>query len=230
MNNQFDRTKIIIGDDNLNKLKTKKVIVFGLGGVGGYVCESLVRTGIYNIDIVDKDVIDITNLNRQIISKLDNIGKKKVDAMKQRLLSINNNLNIDTFDLFYIDNKDKIIDFSKYDYVIDCIDNITAKISIIIEYKKLNINIISSMGTGFKTDPMRFMVSDIYDTKVCPIAKILRHKLKEQNIDRLKVVYSDEMPIKNDIGDKTIGSLCSVVGVCGFIIAQEVIKDLLLNN
>ena len=230
---QFDRTKIIIADNALDNLKSKKILLFGLGGVGGYVAEALVRTGIYNIDLVDNDVVELTNLNRQIIATHNTIGKNKTDVMKERLLSINKDCDINIYNMFYLNNDDNQIDFKKYDYVIDCIDNITGKISIVEECYKQKIPIMSSMGSGNKTDPTRFKVSDIYDTKVCPLAKVMRHELKKRNIDRLKVVYSDEMPIEknevsNDsINERTAGSFCAVVGTCGFIIAQEVINDLL---
>ena len=235
MATQFDRTKLLIGVASLDKLKSKKILLFGLGGVGGYVTEALVRTGVHHIDLVDKDVVEITNLNRQIISTNDTIGKNKTDVMRDRLLSINKDCDVNIYNLFYINNDNNEIDFKKYDYVIDCIDNITGKLSIIEESKKANVKIISSMGSGNKTDPTRFKVADIYDTKVCPLAKIMRHELKKRNIDSLKVVYSDEEPaskydIANDnVNKRTAGSFCAVVGTCGFIIAQEVIKDIIKN-
>ena len=229
MATQFDRTLIMIGDTALDRLKRAKIILFGLGGVGGYVAEALVRTGVGHIDLVDKDVVDITNLNRQIIATNDTIGKNKTEVMRDRLLSINKECDINIYNLFYVNNDDNIIDFKKYDYVVDCIDNITAKISIIEECKKANVNIISSMGSGNRTNPSCFKVADINDTKVCPLAKVMRHELKKRNIDNVKVVYSDEMPAEHKIENTNdvIGSFCAVVGTCGFMIAQEVIKDIL---
>ena len=199
MATQFDRTLIMIGDTALDRLKRAKIILFGLGGVGGYVAEALVRTGVGHIDLVDKDVVDITNLNRQIIATNDTIGKNKTEVMRDRLLSINKECDINIYNLFYVNNDDNIIDFKKYDYVVDCIDNITAKISIIEECKKANVNIISSMGSGNRTNPSCFKVADINDTKVCPLAKVMRHELKKRNIDNVKVVYSDEMPAEHKI-------------------------------
>ena len=226
---QFDRTKILIGDTALDRLKNAKIILFGLGGVGGYVAESLIRTGIGHIDLVDKDVVDITNLNRQIIATNNTIGKNKTEVMRDRLLSINKDCDINIVNLFYTNNDDNVIDFKKYDYVIDCIDNITGKISIIEESKKANVKVISSMGSGNRINTSNFKVADISVTKVCPLAKVMRHELKKRNIDNVKVVYSDEVPAEHKIentGD-VIGSFCAVVGVCGFTIAQEVIKDIL---
>lgn len=229
MATQFNRTRLLIGDNALDRLRNAKVILFGLGGVGGYVAEALVRTGIGHIDLVDKDVVDITNFNRQLIATNDTIGRNKTEVMKDRLLSINKDCDICVFNLFYINNDDNAIDFKKYDYVIDCIDNITGKLSIIEECKKNNVHVISSMGSGNRTNPLSFKVADINNTKVCPLAKVIRHELKKRNIDSLKVVYSDEIPVEHKIEntENIIGSFCAVVGTCGFVISQEVIKDII---
>ena len=197
---QFDRTKLLIGDASLDKLKSKKILLFGLGGVGGYVAEALVRTGVHHIDLVDKDVVEITNLNRQIISTNDTIGKNKTDVMRDRLLSINKDCEINIYNLFYLNNDNNEIDFQKYDYVIDCIDNITGKLSVIEECKKHNVKVISSMGSGNKTDPTKFKVADMYDTKVCPLAKIMRHELKNALINlKTSVQIDGNFEIKGNV-------------------------------
>lgn len=225
----FSRLEMMIGLENLNKLKTKKVIVFGIGGVGGYVVEALTRSAIGRIDIVDSDKISSSNINRQIIALNSTIGQYKTEVMKKRMLDINSEINVETYNIFFLpDNQDEI-DFSKYDYIIDAIDTIKAKIALVECAKKYDIPIISSMGTGNKLNPSMLEVSDIYKTSVCPLARVMRQELKRRNIDKLKVVYSKEIPIKNkNIDGKNIPSSNSFVpSVAGLIIASEVVKDLL---
>ncbi len=225
----FSRLEMMIGLENLNKLKTKKVIVFGIGGVGGYVVEALTRSAIGRIDIVDSDKISSSNINRQIIALNSTIGQYKTEVMKKRMLDINSEINVETYNIFFLpDNQDEI-DFSKYDYIIDAIDTIKAKIALVECAKKYDIPIISSMGTGNKLNPSMLEVSDIYKTSVCPLARVMRQELKKRNIDKLKVVYSKEIPIKNkNIDGKNIPSSNSFVpSVAGLIIASEVVKDLL---
>lgn len=225
----FSRLEMMIGLENLNKLKTKKVIVFGIGGVGGYVVEALTRSAIGRIDIVDSDKISSSNINRQIIALNSTIGQYKTEVMKKRMMDINPEINVETYNIFFLpDNQDEI-DFSKYDYIIDAIDTIKAKIALVECAKKYDIPIISSMGTGNKLNPSMLEVSDIYKTSVCPLARVMRQELKRRNIDKLKVVYSKEIPIKNkNIDGKNIPSSNSFVpSVAGLIIASEVVKDLL---
>ena len=225
----FSRLEMMIGLENLNKLKTKKVIVFGIGGVGGYVVEALTRSAIGRIDIVDSDKISSSNINRQIIALNSTIGQYKTEVMKKRMMDINPEINVETYNIFFLpDNQDEI-DFSKYDYIIDAIDTIKAKIALVECAKKYDIPIISSMGTGNKLNPSMLEVSDIYKTSVCPLARVMRQELKRRNIDKLKVVYSKEIPIKNkNIDGKNIPSSNSFVpSVAGIIIASEVVKDLL---
>ena len=225
----FSRLEMMIGLENFNKLKTKKVIVFGIGGVGGYVVEALTRSAIGRIDIVDSDKISSSNINRQIIALNSTIGQYKTEVMKKRMLDINSEINVETYNIFFLpDNQDEI-DFSKYDYIIDAIDTIKAKIALVECAKKYDIPIISSMGTGNKLNPSMLEVSDIYKTSVCPLARVMRQELKRRNIDKLKVVYSKEIPIKNkNIDGKNIPSSNSFVpSVAGLIIASEVVKDLL---
>lgn len=225
----FSRLEMMIGLENLNKLKTKKVIVFGIGGVGGYVVEALTRSAIGRIDIVDSDKISSSNINRQIIALNSTIGQYKTEVMKKRMMDINPEINVETYNIFFLpDNQDEI-DFSKYDYIIDAIDTIKAKIALVECAKKYDIPIISSMGTGNKLNPSMLEVSDIYKTSVCPLARVMRQELKKRNIDKLKVVYSKEIPIKNkNIDGKNIPSSNSFVpSVAGLIIASEVVKDLL---
>ncbi len=247
MDNKFIRTSLLIGEENLEKLKKSKVCIFGLGGVGSYVLEGLVRSGIENFILVDNDNVDITNINRQIIATEKTIGRPKVEASKERALEINKNANIQIFNKFFLKDDENIIDDS-IDYIVDCIDTVTAKIELVVRANKLNIPIISSMGTGNKLDPTKFEVSDIYKTSVCPLAKVMRKELKQRGINSLKVVYSKEEPIKkcvveddyideinnnNDDSNKekrkknVPGSISFVPSVAGLIIAGEVVKDII---
>lgn len=230
MNNEFSRTQTLIGLDNMNKLKNSKVIVFGVGGVGGYVIEALTRCGLKQIDIVDFDKVSITNLNRQIIALHSTIGKLKIDVMKERMLDINPDIIVNSYPL-YLDNTNiETFNLSQYDYVIDAIDSVTSKL-LLIEYCHLNnINIISSMGTGNKLDPSLFKISDISKTSVCPLAKVIRYELRKRGINHLKVLYSTENPIKHFVeGENKLApsSISYVPSSAGLLIASEVINDLI---
>lgn len=236
MEEQFSRTKLIYKEDGMNKLKNSSVIVFGVGGVGGYVIEALARVGIGHITIVDKDRVSVSNINRQIIALNSTIGRYKCDVMEERIKDINSNCIVDKRNCFYLpENKDEF-DFSLYDYVIDCVDTVTAKISIILEAYKAGSMVISAMGAGNKVNPSMLRVSDIYKTKVDPLARVMRTELKKRNIKKLKVVYSEEYPIKYDDNEKVIdpvtskvtpGSTSFVPSSMGLLIASEVVKDIL---
>lgn len=226
MENQFSRTENLIGNASLEKLKNARIAVFGIGGVGGYVVEALARAGVFNIDIIDNDTVSITNINRQIIATHSSIGKQKTDVMKARVLDINPQANVNVFNTFFLPENSNDFDFSVYDYIIDAVDTVTAKIELIMKANNSNVPIISSMGTGNKLDPTVFEVSDIYKTSVCPLAKVMRYELKKRGIKKLKVVYSKEQPIKNN-NDRIPASISFVPPTAGLIIASEVIKDIL---
>ena len=236
MEEQFSRTKLIYKEDGMNKFKNSSIIVFGVGGVGGYVIEALARVGIGHITIVDKDRVSVSNINRQIIALNSTIGRYKCDVMEERIKDINSNCIVDKRNCFYLpENKDEF-DFSLYDYVIDCVDTVTAKISIILEAYKAGSMVISAMGAGNKVNPSMLRVSDIYKTKVDPLARVMRTELKKRNIKKLKVVYSEEYPIKYDDNEKVIdpitskvtpGSTSFVPSSMGLLIASEVVKDIL---
>jgi tRNA A37 threonylcarbamoyladenosine dehydratase len=218
--------------EGLEKLREKRVAIFGLGGVGGYVLEALVRSGIENFDLIDNDVVSESNINRQILATIFSVGKDKVEVAKERALSINESCNIKTYKTFFLPENSNEFDFSKYDYVIDCIDTVTGKIEIVVKANREGCKVISSMGTGNKMNPTMFEVSDIYKTSVCPLAKVMRRELKNRNIKKLKVVYSKEEPINTNIlsddGRKMVpGSNAFTPSVAGLIIASEVVKDLL---
>lgn len=227
MKNWLNRTEYLIGKDNLNKLNKTHIAVFGCGGVGSYAIEALARSGIGNLTLIDNDVVDITNINRQLIADTTTIGMPKVEVEKERLLKINPNLNITIYQEFYdATNSDKILN-STFDYIIDAIDSVSSKLYLIEEAYKKNIPIISSMGTGNKLDPTKFEVSDISKTSVCPLAKVIRKELRNRNINHLKVVYSKEEPVRFDASDKkTPASIAFVPSVAGLILASEVVKDL----
>lgn len=226
MEDKFSRTEIIIGKDNLNLLKNKKVAIFGIGGVGSYVLEGLARSGIENFVLVDNDKVAESNINRQIIATTKTIGRDKVDVARERVLEINPDANIEIHKVFYLpDCEEKILDDS-IDYIVDAIDTVSAKIELVVQANKLNIPIISSMGTGNKLEPTKLEVTDIYKTTVCPLAKVMRRELKKREIKKLKVVYSKEEPIINK-EEKNIGSVAFVPSVAGLIIAGEIIKDLI---
>ena len=225
MANQFSRTELIIGKDKINKLQKSKVAIFGIGGVGSFVVEGLARAGIGNFILVDKDKVDVTNLNRQIIATRKTIGKSKVEVAKQRILEINPDAKVEIHEEFFMPESKEILD-NTIDYIVDAVDTVTAKIELVIRANKLNIPIISSMGTGNKLDPTKFEVTDIYKTSICPLAKVMRKELRAREIKKLKVVYSKEEPIK--IKDaKVPGSISFVPSVAGLIISGEVIKDII---
>lgn len=235
MISQFSRTELLIKKEGVEKLSSKKVLLFGIGGVGGYCAEALARAGIGEIDLVDDDRISLTNLNRQIYALNSTIDKYKTDVAKQRMLDINPDIKVNTFKIFFAPETSFEFDFSKYDYVIDAIDTVSSKIEIIMKAKEAQVPVISSMGTGNKLDPLKFEVDDIYQTSVCPLAKVMRYELKKRNVTDLKVVYSKETPIKVDshydenlpYKRKIPGSISFVPAVAGLIIASEVVKDLL---
>lgn len=235
MLNQFSRTALLLKNESMEILKNKKVIIFGIGGVGGYVCEALARSGIYNFTLVDNDDVALTNINRQIIATFDTVGMPKVDVMEKRILSINPDAKIEKRQCFYLPENANEFDFNDYDYIVDCVDTVTAKISIIVEAKKCNKPIISAMGAGNKMDPLKLEVADIYKTSVCPLARVMRYELKKRRIKSLKVVYSKEEPIKidssmieEDTHKKIVpGSNAFVPTTMGLVIASEIIKDLI---
>lgn len=222
---------MLLGKHNIQKLLNSSVAIFGLGGVGSYIVEALARSGIGTFHLIDKDTVDITNLNRQILATHETIGQDKVSVAKKRILSINPNAKVYTHNIFYT-TEDQDIFSENCNYIIDAIDTVSSKISLISTADKLNIPIISCMGTGNKLDPTQFEVSDIYKTSVCPLCRVMRCELKKRNIQKLKVVYSKETPIKPLIDKFNLtkpipGSVSFVPGVAGLIIAGEVIKDLL---
>ena len=221
------RTELLIGKDNIQKLANSKVIVYGIGGVGSFVVEGLVRAGVENIILVDNDVIAPSNLNRQIHATILNIGKLKVDCMKERILSINPKLNVETYIPQNIENGEETLIDNTIDYVVDAVDTITTKLKLIQKAKEKQIPIISCMGTGNKLDPTKFEIADIYKTSVCPLAKVMRKELKKRGIQDLKVLYSKEEPIKHDVESRTPASISFVPSVAGMIIAGEVIKDII---
>lgn len=227
---ELSRTAMLIGEENVEKLKNKSVIVFGVGGVGGYVCEALARSGVGRIDIVDNDTVALSNINRQIIALHSTVGKKKVDVMKARMLDISPSIEVNACDTFFTPDTSCQFDLSKYDYVVDAIDTVSGKIELAVICDSLNIPIISSMGAGNKLDPCAFKVSDIYKTSVCPLAKAVRIALKKKGVKKLKVVYSEEKPVtQGDAGEgKRIPASCAFIpSVVGLIIASEVVKDLI---
>mgnify|MGYP003295165420 CR=1 FL=1 len=229
MSDQFKRTKMLIGEDKFISLQKKRVAIFGVGGVGGYVFEALIRTGVLEFDIIDNDVISLSNINRQIIALHSNVGNYKVDELKKRGLEINPAAKINVYKTFVLDKNISDFPFEKYDYVIDALDTINAKIAIIEEATKYNIPVISSMGTGNKINPLDIKVTDIYKTKVCPLARVMRYELKKRGIKKLKVVYSEEAPrvpaMEN--GKRVPASCAFIPSVADLIVASEVIKDLI---
>lgn len=244
----LSRTELLIGEEALNKLKKSKVMIFGIGGVGSFTVEALVRSGVSNLILVDDDTVCLTNLNRQIHATYETISKNKVDVMKQRILSINKNCQVETKQIFVKpEDLEKIIP-NDVDYVVDAIDKVSSKIALAVYCEKKGINLISSMGTGNKLNPSEFKVSDIYKTKVCPLAKVMRYELKKRGVKKLKVVYSEEIPRKpkeDDVVTCKTGCVCTggtkkctakrqipgsisfVPPVAGMIIASEVVKDLI---
>lgn len=226
MENQFSRTEMLLGKDGLEKLSQSRVAVFGIGGVGGYTAEALVRCGVGAIDLIDNDRVNESNINRQIYALHSTVGKYKVDAARERILDINPNVKINTFKTFFSPETSVEFNFNEYDYVIDAIDNVTGKIEIIMQCAKANVPVISSMGTGNKINPSMLEVEDIYKTSVCPLARVMRHELSKRGIVKLKVVYSKEIPKKSP--QRYPSSNSFVPPSAGLLIASEVIKDLIL--
>ena len=225
MDERFSRSARVIGERGLEKLNNFSVIVFGLGGVGGAAAESLVRAGIGTIGIVDKDVVDITNLNRQIMATESTVGLPKTQATAERLLSINPNVKIHKYDLFYLPDTACEIDLSQYDFIVDCIDNVTAKLELIARANELNIPVISSMGTGNKLHPEMLEIADIKKTSVCPLARVIRRELKNRGINKLTVVYSKEEPVKTHTSEP--GSMSFVPPVAGYMMTSYVVRTIL---
>lgn len=241
----FQRTAMLLGQEGMKKLADARIAVFGIGGVGGYAVEALVRSGVGALDIVDKDTVDITNLNRQIIATRSSIGRYKVDVMKERIQDINPECRVREYKCFYLPETKDEFDFSNYDYVVDAVDTVTAKLQLVEQAKEAGVQIISCMGAGNKLDPTKFEVADIYETSICPLAKVMRRELKKRGIAKLKVVYSKEEIQKpnsclmgedsDNTGNKeengrrkaTPGSTAFVPSVAGLIIASEVITDLI---
>ena len=222
--NQFTRTRLIFGEEGMNKLSEAKVAVFGVGGVGGTSVEALARSGVGQIDVFDHDKICITNLNRQLHTLHSNIGQYKVDVVRTRIMDINPNAIVNAYKLFYLPESSSQVDLVQYDYIIDAIDTISGKIELIVRANEFNIPIISSMGAGNKIEASAFEVADIYSTSVCPLAKVMRHELRSRGINKLKVVYSKEAP---KYKGKPPASTAFVPSAAGLIIAGEVVKDLL---
>lgn len=241
MSEQFSRTELLLGNESMNRLANSRVAVFGIGGVGGYVVEALVRSGVGAVDLIDSDTVCESNLNRQIIATKATMGQFKVDAMKERILQINPDCKVNTHRCFYLPETAGQFDFNNYDYVVDAVDTVTAKIELVMQAKESGVPIISSMGAGNKLNPTEFEVADIYKTSVCPLAKVMRRELKKRGVKKLKVVYSKEEPLtpkpiveperEAGFGVKkrvTPGSVAFVPSVVGLIIASEVVKDLAL--
>ena len=226
MDERFSRSARIFGTENQEKLNSAKVLVFGLGGVGGAVCEALARSGVGTLGLVDKDVVDITNINRQLIATESTIGIKKTDACEKRLLEVNPDINLVKYDLFYLPETADSINLSEYDYIVDAIDNVTAKLELIKRTKEENIKIISSMSTGNKIHPEMLEIADISKTSVCPLARVIRRELRNKGINHLTVVYSKEEPQNLD-GDRTPASSTFVPLSAGVLIASKVVQDIL---
>ncbi len=230
--NMFTRTEVLLGPEKMQRLKQARVAVFGVGGVGGYVVEALARSGIGTLDLIDSDKVSLTNLNRQIIALQSTIGRYKVDAAKERVLDINPEAQVNVYKVFYLPETAEMFDFTKYDYVADAIDTVTGKLMLAECACRAGVPIISSMGAGNKTDACAFQVADIYETSVCPLAKVMRRELKKRGISHLKVVYSKETPItpaesgEEALGRPLPGSVSFVPSVAGLIMAGEIIKDL----
>lgn len=233
MLDQFSRTELLLGKAAVEHLSECHVAVFGIGGVGGYVCEALARSGVGAFDLIDNDKVCLSNINRQIIATTKTVGEYKTDVMKDRILDINPDAEVNTYKCFFLPENASDFPFDKYDYVVDAIDTVTAKIELVMQCQKTGVPIISSMGAGNKLDPTQFRVADIYKTKMDPLAKVMRRELKKRGVTKLKVVYSEEEPISPAESEpqsngrrSTPGSTAFVPSVAGLIIASEVIKDL----
>lgn len=249
MLNQFSRTQLLLGVEAMEKLKSSRVAVFGIGGVGGYVCEALVRSGVGQFDLIDDDKVCLTNINRQIIATRKTVGKYKTEVMKERMLDINPDVTVNIHNCFFLPENADDFPFEEYDYVVDAVDTVTAKIALVMKCQEKGVPIISSMGAGNKLDASAFRVADIYKTSMCPLAKVMRHELKKRGVKKLKVVYSEEKPTR-PLDDMSIscrtncicppgaahkcterrdipGSVAFVPSVAGLIIAGEVVKDII---
>lgn len=233
---QFSRTELLLGKEGVKRLADARVAVFGIGGVGGYVCEALVRSGIGAFDLIDSDTVSLTNLNRQIIATHSSIGRYKVDVMKERMLDINPEVQVQTYQCFFLPEQADAFPFATYDYIVDAVDTVTAKIALVETARAYQVPIISSMGAGNKLDASLFRVADIYQTRVCPLAKVMRRELKKRGIDHLKVVYSEEKALsprteecaqEENVQKRSIpGSVAFVPSAAGLVIAGEVVRDL----
>ena len=231
--NEFSRTELLLGAESMEKLQKARVAVFGVGGVGGYVVEALARSGVGQLELIDKDVVSLTNINRQIIALHSTIGKYKVDVARDRVLDINPGAQVNVYRTFYLPENAEQFDFTRYDYVVDAIDTVTGKLMLVKQAWAAGTPIISSMGAGNKLDGAAFQVADIYETSVCPLAKVMRRELRKCGIPHLKVVYSREMPMTPGVNDsvdasrrQTPGSVAFVPSVAGLLLAGEVIRDL----
>lgn len=227
MENQYTRTVAVLGETAIEKLKNSRVAVFGVGGVGSYTVEALARAGVGAIDLIDNDTFNVTNINRQLYATHKTIGQYKVDVARERILDINPECKVTAHKMFYLPENADGLDLSQYDYIVDAIDTVAAKVELIVRADKVGTKIISSMGTGNKLHPELFEITDIYKTSVCPLAKVMRTRLKKEGVKKLKVVYSKEEPITNP--DNIIGSVPFVPSVAGLIIAGEVIKEIVNN-
>lgn len=239
MQNQFSRTALLLGENAMKRLSCARVAVFGVGGVGGYVVEALVRSGVGAVDLIDNDTVCLTNLNRQIIATRDTIGQYKTDVMRTRISVINPDCQVTVYHCFYLPETQEMFDFTQYDYVVDAVDTVTAKLALVMQANAAQIPIISSMGTGNKLNPAAFEVADIYQTSVDPLARVMRRELKRRGIKKLKVVYSREEPLtplgdleevqeEASAGRRAIpGSTAFVPPAAGLLIASEVVKDLI---
>lgn len=229
---QFSRTALLIGEEGVEKLKNSRVAVFGVGGVGGYVVEALARSGVGALELIDKDTVSTSNINRQIIALHSTIGRLKTEVMAERVKDINPACKVSVRNLFYLPETAEAFDFSSYDYVVDAIDTVSGKLALVEQAKKANVPVISSMGAGNKLDATAFEVADITKTSVCPLARVMRRELKKRGVEHLKVVYSKEEPLPSALTDEESGkpipaSIAFVPSVVGLIIAGEVIKDLI---
>ena len=226
---RFSRTELLLGKGAVEILAKKRVAVFGTGGVGGFVCEGLARSGIGTLDIIDKDIVELSNINRQLIALNSTVGLNKVDVLESRLKDINKDIVVNKYKCFFLPETSESFDFTKYDYVADAIDTVTGKIELILKAKKAGVPVISAMGAGNKLDPTAFCVSDIYKTDIGPLARVMRRELKKREVEGLKAVYSKEKPVKPEFkeGEEiTPGSVSFVPSVMGLIIAGEIVKDL----
>lgn len=243
MQTQFSRTELLLGQESMKRLADARVAIFGIGGVGGYVCEALVRSGVGAFDLVDHDKVSLTNLNRQIIATHQTVGRYKTEVMKERMLQINPDVDVRIHNCFFLPENADEFSFAEYDYVVDAVDTVTAKIALILKAREAGVPVISSMGAGNKLDASQFQVADIYETSVCPLAKVMRRELKKRGVSHLKVVYSREQPIRpvRDCQDDDClseeekigrgrrdvpGSAAFVPSVAGLILAGEVVRDL----